>query len=75
MFFECIIFITGLCQFSQICFENKCQDLKVYGVSEDCSRKCSGRGVSLLMHDRRCVMIKRNVLIEFNIILCVLIGL
>ncbi|KAL6458615.1 hypothetical protein MHYP_G00320870 [Metynnis hypsauchen] len=29
----------------QVCFDYKCQDVKVYGVSEDCSSKCSGRGV------------------------------
>ncbi|XP_072523502.1 zinc metalloproteinase-disintegrin-like ohanin [Salminus brasiliensis] len=33
------------CGPNKVCFENMCQDVKVYGMSEDCSSKCSGRGV------------------------------
>ncbi|XP_027033564.1 zinc metalloproteinase/disintegrin [Tachysurus fulvidraco] len=37
---------TGaLCGQNKVCFDNMCQDVKVYGVSEDCSQKCSGHGV------------------------------
>ncbi|KAK3529332.1 hypothetical protein QTP70_029139 [Hemibagrus guttatus] len=33
------------CGQDKVCFDNMCQDVKVYGVSEDCSQKCSGHGV------------------------------
>ncbi|KAL7869800.1 hypothetical protein AOLI_G00137880 [Acnodon oligacanthus] len=33
------------CGQNKVCFDYKCQDVKVYGVSEDCSSKCNGRGV------------------------------
>ncbi|XP_017539884.1 disintegrin and metalloproteinase domain-containing protein 8 [Pygocentrus nattereri] len=33
------------CGQNKVCFDYKCQDVKVYGVPEDCSSKCNGRGV------------------------------
>ncbi|KAK1794211.1 hypothetical protein P4O66_010727, partial [Electrophorus voltai] len=33
------------CGKNKVCFDHKCQDVKVFGSSEDCSSKCSGRGV------------------------------
>ncbi|KAB5555369.1 hypothetical protein PHYPO_G00033230 [Pangasianodon hypophthalmus] len=40
------------CGPNKVCFNNMCQDVKVYGVSEDCSQKCSGHGVC--DHRKRC---------------------
>ncbi|XP_007251367.3 zinc metalloproteinase-disintegrin-like batroxstatin-1 [Astyanax mexicanus] len=33
------------CGHNKVCFANVCQDLKVYDMRDDCSSKCSGRGV------------------------------
>ncbi|XP_053496306.1 zinc metalloproteinase/disintegrin-like HR1a [Ictalurus furcatus] len=40
------------CGQNKVCFHNTCQDVKVYGGSEDCSGKCSGHGVC--DHRNRC---------------------
>ncbi|XP_076856139.1 disintegrin and metalloproteinase domain-containing protein 8 isoform X2 [Brachyhypopomus gauderio] len=40
------------CGHNKVCFDHKCQDVKVFGRSEDCSSKCSGHGVC--DHRKRC---------------------
>ncbi|XP_060795586.1 zinc metalloproteinase-disintegrin-like 8 [Neoarius graeffei] len=40
------------CGQNKVCFDNMCQDVKVYGASEDCSRKCRGHGVC--NHQKQC---------------------
>lgn len=41
--------------FPQVCYDHKCQDVKVYGQTEDCSSKCHNNGVSALAVDFRVV--------------------
>ncbi|XP_046710679.1 zinc metalloproteinase-disintegrin-like jararhagin isoform X2 [Silurus meridionalis] len=40
------------CGPNKVCFDNMCQDVKVYDVSVDCSGKCHGHGVC--DHQKRC---------------------
>ncbi|XP_066521698.1 disintegrin and metalloproteinase domain-containing protein 8 isoform X2 [Hoplias malabaricus] len=40
------------CGLNKVCFDYKCQDVKVYGVIEDCSTKCNGRGIC--NHKKQC---------------------
>uniref|UniRef100_A0A3B4ABM5 ADAM metallopeptidase domain 8b n=1 Tax=Periophthalmus magnuspinnatus TaxID=409849 RepID=A0A3B4ABM5_9GOBI len=40
------------CGPNKVCLDNKCQDIAVYGTSDDCSKKCSNHGVC--NHKREC---------------------
>ncbi|XP_072312944.1 zinc metalloproteinase-disintegrin-like 4a [Eucyclogobius newberryi] len=33
------------CGTDKVCVDNKCQDISVYGTSDDCSKKCNNHGV------------------------------
>ncbi|XP_035590927.1 disintegrin and metalloproteinase domain-containing protein 8-like isoform X3 [Oncorhynchus keta] len=33
------------CGMNEVCYDHKCQDVKVYGKTEDCSSKCHNNGV------------------------------
>ncbi|XP_021431767.2 disintegrin and metalloproteinase domain-containing protein 8 isoform X1 [Oncorhynchus mykiss] len=33
------------CGMNEVCYDHKCQDVKVYGQTEDCSSKCHNNGV------------------------------
>ncbi|XP_020773843.2 disintegrin and metalloproteinase domain-containing protein 8 [Boleophthalmus pectinirostris] len=40
------------CGSNKVCLDNKCQDVAVYGNSDDCSKKCNNHGVC--NHKREC---------------------
>ncbi|ROL41008.1 Disintegrin and metalloproteinase domain-containing protein 8 [Anabarilius grahami] len=40
------------CEHNKVCYNYMCQDLNVYGSNENCSLKCSGRGIC--NHKKQC---------------------